>query len=392
MPKKHFETLAIHAGKLKDPYRALNSPLYLTSTFTFDSLQQADDAFEFKSDAYVYTRGRNPTITLLEERITALEEGEASVAFASGMAAITTVLLSLAKQGEEIVSHRNIYGSTFAALTKVFPRFGIEIKFIDMTDLTTLEKSISNKTKVFYFETPTNPSLEIIDIQAVCKIAKRKNIKVIIDNTFATPYFQKPLTLGADVVIHSATKYISGHGDAIGGIAVTDNKKYAFNLRFNFMCALGGAISPFNAWLLLRGLRTLSLRMKKHEENAKAIVNFLSQQSKVKKIFYPGLPSHPNHNIAKKQMFGFGGIVSFELNGDFSCTKNFIEKLKLHKLAISLGDSESLVEIPALMTHRSYPEEKLKEFGFSKKTIRLSTGLESEKDLIEDMQSALRCL
>jgi len=389
MTKKHFDTLAIHAGNRKNEHRALNTPIYMTSTFTFDNIQQADDTFDFKSDAYVYTRGRNPTIDVLEQRMATLEEGQDAIAFASGMAAITTVLLSLVKKEEIIIAHRNLYGSTFAALTNIFPRFGIQTKFVDMTDLNSLKAISSEKTKVFYFETPTNPSLEIIDIEEVCKIAKEKNIKVVVDNTFATPYFQKPLTLGADVVIHSATKYISGHGDVVAGIAVSKDKDYSFGLRFGFMCELGGIISPFNAWLLLRGLKTLSLRMKKHEENAQAIVAFLSSHGEVEKILYPALTSHPHHDIAKKQMSGFGGIVSFKLKGDFKRAKAFVEKLKLHKLAVSLGDAESLVEIPALMTHRAYPEEKLKEFGFSKKTIRISTGIENKEDIIEDIKQAI---
>lgn len=390
MNKKHFDTLAIHAAEEEDQNQSLNYPLYLTSTFTFTDIQQADDTFSFKRKAFVYTRGGNPTINLLEKRIAALENGKNAVAFASGMAAISSVLLSLVKTGEEILSHTTIYGSTYSTITQLFARYGIKSNFIDMTNLDSVKQAINKDTKVIYFETPTNPSLEIIDIEAITKIAKTANVKVVIDNTFATPYLQRPLELGADIVVHSATKYISGHGDIVGGLAIASDEEYLNELKFGYMCELGGVISPFNAWLLLRGMKTLSLRMQRHEENAKAIVDFLSKHPRVEKIMYAGLPSHPGHAIAKKQMSGFGGIISFELQGDENDARKCVENMEMAKLAVSLGDAETLVEVPALMTHRSYSAEALQKLGFSRKTIRISTGLEHHKDIIDDLAQALK--
>jgi len=361
----------------------------MTSTFTFTDLQQADDTFSFKRKAYVYTRGGNPTINLFEQRIAALEGGIDGVAFASGMAAITSVIMSFVKSGDEIIAHRNLYGSAFGALKHLMPDYGVKTKFVNMTNLEELKDAIGEKTKVLYFETPTNPSMEIIDLEAVAKIAAEAGIKVVVDNTFATPYLQRPLELGVDVVVHSATKYISGHGDAVGGVAVSKNQDYIYKLKFGYMCELGGVMSPFNAWLLLRGLKTLSLRMERHSSNAMKIANFLAENPLVERVMYPGMETHPGHEIAKRQMKDFGGIVSFELKGDLETAKAFVENLKLLKLAVSLGDAETLVEIPALMTHRDYLEEELKKFGFLKKTIRISAGLEHPDDIIADIKQSL---
>ncbi|AKI97372.1 trans-sulfuration enzyme family protein [Kosmotoga pacifica] len=390
--KMNFDTLAIHAAEQEDQNQSLNTPIYMTSTFTFTDLQQADDTFSFKRRAYVYTRGGNPTINLFEQRMAALENGIDSVAFASGMAAITSVLLSFAKVGDEIIAHRNLYGSAFGAMDHLFRDYGINTKFINMTHLEELEGAITEKTKVIYFETPTNPSMEIIDIEAVVSIAKEKGIKTVIDNTFATPYFQRPLELGVDVVVHSTTKYISGHGDAVGGVATSKDQDYIQRLKFGYMCELGGVMSPFNAWLFLRGLKTLPLRMERHAQNAQLIANFLVNHPLVEKVMYPGLKSHPGHEIARKQMSGFGGIVSFELKGDLEKAKTFVSNLSMLKLAVSLGDAETLVEVPALMTHRDYPEEELHKFGFSKKTVRISAGLEHPDDIIADIAQSLERL
>lgn len=385
----NFDTLAIHAAEQHDQNQALNNPIYMTSTFTFTDLQQADDTFSFKRKAYVYTRGGNPTINLFEQRIAALEGGVDGVAFASGMAAITSVIMSFVKSGDEIIAHRNLYGSAFGALKHLMPDYGVKTKFVNMTNLEELKDAIGEKTKVLYFETPTNPSMEIIDLEAVAKIAAEAGIKVVVDNTFATPYLQRPLELGVDVVVHSATKYISGHGDAVGGVAVSKNQDYIYKLKFGYMCELGGVMSPFNAWLLLRGLKTLSLRMERHSSNAMKIANFLAENPLVERVMYPGMETHPGHEIAKRQMKDFGGIVSFELKGDLETAKAFVENLKLLKLAVSLGDAETLVEIPALMTHRDYLEEELKKFGFLKKTIRISAGLEHPDDIIADIKQSL---
>lgn len=385
----NFDTLAIHAGEEEDQHQALNNPVYLTSTFTFRDIKQAQDTFDFKRKAYVYTRGGNPTVNLLERRMAALEKGIDSVAFSSGMAAITTVILSLSKNDDEIIAHRNLYGSTFSALDKLLPNYGIKTIFADMTNIEEVKDLITDKTRVIFFETPTNPSMEIIDIGAIVELARKYNISVVVDNTFATPYFQKPLEYGVDVVVHSATKYISGHGDVVAGIAISKDQEYIHRLKFGFMCELGGVMSPFDAWLLLRGLKTLHLRMERHNSNALELTNYLKNNTKVERVLHPSLKNHPGHSTAQKQMSGFGGIVSFELKGDLDIAKAFIKKLKMLKLAVSLGDAETLVEIPALMTHRDYPEDKLHEFGFKKKTIRISTGLENPLDIISDVKQAI---
>lgn len=385
----HFETLAIHAGEEKDQHQALTAPIYMSSTFIFDSIQQADDTFSFKRRAYVYTRGGNPTINLLERRVAALESGVDGVAFSSGMAAITTALLSLVKQGEHILAHNNLYGSTYSSINKLFPNFGISATFADLTAINNIKKHITPLTKVIYFETPVNPTLEIIDIAAIATIAREHKIKVVVDNTFASPFLQRPLELGADVVVHSATKYLSGHGDAVAGIAVARDADYITNLKFGYMCELGGVISPFNAWLILRGLKTLGIRMERHSQNAAVIAEFLSNQPKVARVMYPGLSTHVGHALAKKQMTGFGGIISFELHGEAETAAKFIEHVHLAKLAVSLGDAETLIEIPALMTHKSYSAEDLSKCKFSQKTIRISVGLENHNDIIDDLNNAL---
>ncbi|HNQ71210.1 trans-sulfuration enzyme family protein [Mesotoga prima] len=387
--KLHFDTLSIHAAEQEDQNQSLNPPIYMTSTFTFTDLQQAEDTFSFKRRAYVYTRGGNPTINLFEQRLATLENGVDGVAFSSGMAAISSVVMSFAAAGDSLVAHRNLYGSTFGFLNHLITNYGVKTKFINMTDLNAVEKAITSETKLIYLETPTNPALEIIDIEALAKIAHSNGVKVVVDNTFATPVFQRPLDFGADVVLHSATKYISGHGDVIGGFATSKDFDYVQKLKFGYMCELGGVMSPFNAWLLLRGMKTLGLRMERHEKNAREIANFLRNRPEVVKVSYPGFEDHPGHDIASRQMEGFGGIISFELKGPRENAESFVRNLKLIKLAVSLGDAETLVEVPAMMTHRDYPEEELHEFGFSNKTVRISAGLEHYSDLLNDIEDSL---
>lgn len=387
--KHHFDTLSIHAAEQEDQNQSLNPPIYMTSTFTFTDLQQAEDTFSFKRRAYVYTRGGNPTINLFEQRLATLENGVDGVAFSSGMAAISSVVMSFAAAGDSLVAHRNLYGSTFGFLNHLITNYGVKTKFINMTDLNAVEKAITSETKLIYLETPTNPALEIIDIEALAKIAHSNGVKVVVDNTFATPVFQRPLDFGADVVLHSATKYISGHGDVIGGFATSKDFDYVQKLKFGYMCELGGVMSPFNAWLLLRGMKTLGLRMERHEKNAREIANFLRNRPEVVKVSYPGFEDHPGHDIASRQMEGFGGIISFELKGPRENAESFVRNLNLIKLAVSLGDAETLVEVPAMMTHRDYPEEELHEFGFSNKTVRISAGLEHYSDLLNDIENSL---
>ena len=388
-----IDTKAIHGGcDGYNPSYSLNPPIFQTSTFVFKDLEHVEDVMSFKSDDYVYTRGNNPTLRLLEKRLSELEGGKSAVAFASGMAAISSVIFSLVKPGDTIITHRTLYGSSYNVAAKLAPKFNIVSKMIDLTNIDNLENEIDESVKVIYFETPSNPNLEIIDIEKISSIASKYNIKVVVDNTFASPYFQNPLKLGADIVVHSATKYICGHGDVVGGIAISKDDNYINELKFDYMCEFGGVMSPFNAWLLLRGLKTLGLRMKKHEENAICVANFLNSHEKVEKVMYPGLKSFKGHDLCKKQMSGFGGILSFELKDKYNNLDKFFKNLNLLSLAVSLGDCESLIQHPASMTHRGYPNEKLEEFGFSNKTIRISCGIENVEDIIEDIKCALDSL
>lgn len=386
-----FDTKAIHGGsKGKNPNNALNPPIFQTSTFVFDSIEHANKVMSFESDDYVYTRGNNPTLRLFENRVTELEHGKGAVAFASGMAAISSVIFSLLKPTDTIIVHKTLYGSSYSVVTELLPKYNINYKVVDLTNLEELKNSIDKSTKVIYFETPSNPDLSIIDIKRVSEIGRDNDIKVVVDNTFASPYFQNPLLLGADVVVHSATKYICGHGDVVGGVAIAKDLDYIHYLKFGYMCEFGGVMSPFNAWLLLRGLKTLGLRMRQHEKNAIEVAEFLRNHPKIESVMYPGLPDFKNHNIAKEQMNGFGAMISFEVKGGLEEAIKFVEMLKLAQLAVSLGDCETLVQLPAAITHRGYPKEKLAEFGLTESMVRISVGLEDSRDIIKDIEYALR--
>ncbi|MEY8303922.1 trans-sulfuration enzyme family protein [Anaerosalibacter bizertensis] len=391
MNKNHgFDTRAIHAGGTgKNPSNALNPPIFQTSTFVFDDIDHVEKVMSFQSDDYVYTRGNNPTLRLFENRMAELEHGEGAVAFASGMAAISSVLFSFLKPNDNVIVHRTLYGSSYSVITKLLPQYGVEHKIRDLTNLENLKEAIDENTKLIYFETPSNPNLSIIDIKKVVEIAKEKDIKVVVDNTFATPYFQNPLELGADVVVHSATKYICGHGDVVGGVVISKDNDYIQRLKFDYMCEFGGVMSPFNAWLLLRGLKTLGLRMRQHEKNATEVAKFLKNHPKIKTVMYPGLENFKGYDIAKEQMNGFGAMISFEVDGGLKDAIKFVESVKLAQLAVSLGDCETLIEVPAAMTHRGYPNEKLKEFGLTESMVRISVGLEDSEDIIEDLEQAL---
>ncbi|MBN2695284.1 PLP-dependent transferase [bacterium] len=376
MEIKHFETISIHGNrKDKNPENALNYPIFQTSTFTFNSVDDAEKAFSFESSDYVYTRGNNPTIKQFEDRMSDLEEGSGAVAFSSGMGAISSTLFSLLKPNDQVIAHPVLYGSSYNVLNTLLPKYGVKTVF---TNLTTdvFESKITKDTKVIYFETPVNPTLDIIDIKMVSNIAKKYGIKVVVDNTFATPYFQKPLTLGADVVVHSATKYIGGHGDVVAGVAIAKDIDYINSLKFNYMCEFGSVLSPFNAWLLLRGLKTLGLRVRVHSENGEKIAQYLKNHELVERVFYPNQ----------------GGIVSFELKGGFEKAKQLLNSLKMIKIAVSLGDTETLIEHPASMTHRSLSKEQLKAFNLTENMIRISAGLEHYEDIILDLDNALKTL
>ncbi len=389
----HFDTLAIHGREHgKNAENALNPPIYQTSTFVFDDTDHVEAVMSFKSDDYVYTRGNNPTLRLFENRMRDLENGKGAVAFASGMAAISSVLFSFLKPGDNVIIHKTVYGSSYSVATKLLPRYGISCTSTDLSDTASLEKAVTDNTRVIYFETPSNPNLSIVDIEKVSQIAGSRNIKVVIDNTFATPFFQKPLDLGADVVVHSATKYISGHGDVVAGVAVAKDAEYIQSLKFDYMAEFGGVLSPFNAWLLLRGLKTLGIRMQRHEENALKIADYLYNHPKVTSVMYPGLPSFSGYETAKKQMSGFGAMISFEVSGGLEAAKTVINNIKLIQMAVSLGDCESLMELPAAMTHRGYDREKLNRFGLSESMLRISVGLENADDIIEDLDRSINLI
>jgi len=384
-----FETQSIHGGgPHKNAENALNPPIYQTSTFVFNDTQHVEDVMSFKSSDYVYTRGNNPTLRLFENRMAALEGGKSAVAFASGMAAISSTLFSLLKPGENVLAHKTLYGSSHSVITELMPRYGMEFKIGDLEGNPELESMVDEKTRVIYFETPSNPSMVLIDIEKIVSFAKPRGIKVVVDNTFASPYFQRPLEMGVDVVCHSATKYICGHGDVVAGVAVARDEDYIQSLKFEYMCEFGGVLSPFNAWLLLRGLKTLSIRMRRHEENAMQLARYLEDHPKVKSVAYPGLESFPGHELAKKQMDGFGAVLSFEIAGDLARARKFVDATQLIQLAVSLGDCESLIELPAAMTHRGYDAARLAEFGLTESMVRISVGIENIQDLIDDLDRA----
>ena len=392
MDNKHlkFETQSIHAGGgHNNPENALNPPIFLTSTFAFENTDKVDAVMSFESDDYVYTRGNNPTLRLFENRMAALESGSGAVSFASGMAAISSVLFSFLRPGDKVLVHKTLYGSSYNVVTKVLPKYEIGYTIADLAQPESLESVVDESTKVIYFETPSNPNLSIVDIRKIVDFAKPRGIKVVIDNTFATPYFQRPLEMGVDVVVHSATKYICGHGDVVAGVAVSRDQEYIMSLKFDYMCEFGGVLSPFNAWLLLRGLKTLGLRMRQHEANAVAAAEYLQKHPKVTGVQFPGLENFPGHEIAKSQMDGYGAIVSFEVDGGLQAAKRMVNNTKLFQLAVSLGDCETLVQLPAAMTHRGYDQESLHEFGLTESMIRISVGLEHIDDILAELEQAL---
>ncbi len=385
------DTECIHGHQMDPfPYRAMSMPIVQSSNFTFDSIDHVLQAMGSDEDDYVYTRGGNPTIKVFEQLMATLEKGRYAVGFSSGMGAISAVIMSLLEAGDEIIINQTLYGNTFNFVTKTLKRFGIKHKIVNLQDLSALKEAISPATKLIYFESPDNPLLGIVDIRGVCDLAKESGIKVVIDNTFATPYHQNPLELGVDVVVHSASKYICGHGDVVGGVAIANDKEYIDRLRFQFMCLFGSVISPFDAWLLIRGLKTFSTRMAKHNKNAQRVTEFLEAHPKIEKVHYPGLKTNPFYDVAKKQMRnGFGGILSFELKGDYEDAVRFVEHVKLAKLAVSLGDCDTLVELPIVMTHKGYSQDVLDSMGIKENLIRMSIGLEDPEDIIDDISLGL---
>ncbi len=379
--KQRFETRAIHTGCEPEPGTgAVMTPIFQTSTFVQESPGK-------KKEGYAYARTHNPTRTALEKNIASLEEGEYGLAFSSGMAAISTVVQML-NAGDHVLSCDDVYSGTFRVFEKVFKRHNLEFDFVDITNPHSLEKHIKGNTKIIWLESPSNPLLKITDIESITRIAKSKNILTVIDNTFATPFFQKPLNLGVNIVVHSTTKYLNGHSDIIGGAVVTNDRKLYNEIQF-IQNAAGAVPGPFDCFLVLRGIKTLAVRMERHAENAMKIAQFLEKLPQVRRVIYPGLKSHPQHELAKKQMSGFGGIISFFIKGGLKASRSFLEKLEIFSLAESLGGVESLIEHPAIMTHVSLPNEVKEKLGISDELIRISVGIENVDDLIDDLEKAL---
>ena len=375
-----FATKAIHAGQEPDPSTgAIMTPIFQTSTYAQAGLGD--------HKGYEYSRSHNPTRTALENCIAALEDGQFALAFASGMAA-ETAILSLLSAGDHIVSCDDLYGGTYRIYERIMRRYNVETSYVAAANIAGYEAAIRPNTKLLWLETPTNPLLRLIDIAAVAKIAHQHNLLVVVDNTFASPYFQQPLNLGADIVVHSTTKYINGHSDVIGGVIVTNNDDVYQSIKF-YENAAGGVPAPFDSWLTLRGIKTLAVRMRQHEENARAIASFLSEHPRVEKVYYPGLVTHPDHELAKRQMRGFGGMVSFQFKGTYADVDKVVRRFKVFALAESLGGVESLVCHPASMTHGSIPKDIREARGLTDTLLRLSVGIEDIDDLLNDLEQAL---
>ena len=375
-----FETLAIHGHGNPDPaYGAVMTPIYQTSTFAFKGIMQPGK--------FDYSRSGNPTRKALEDTLAALEGGTAGFAFATGMAAEATVLASF-NSGDHILVHNDLYGGTYRLLTTVFARRGLEVSFVDMRDLEALENAFRKNTRALWTETPTNPLMNLLDLKAVSALARKHGALTVTDNTFLSPYFQRPLELGVDIVLHSTTKYINGHSDVVGGAAIVRDPKLAELIYFH-QNAMGTCCGPQDAFLVLRGIKTLAVRMEAHNRNALALAHWLEAHPKIERVLHPGLQSHPQHELAKQQMTGFGGTFSFRVKGGQKEAFTLLSNVKLHTLAESLGGVESLIEHPWTMTHVSVPEEARRQMGITENLIRVSVGIEHIDDIIADMEQAL---
>lgn len=385
-----FSTMAIHHGY--DPMEnegALTPPLHLTSTFVFETAEAGGEMFAGEQVGHIYSRISNPTNDLLERRIAVLEGAEAGLALASGMGAISATLWTLLAPGDEIILDKTLYGCTFAFMHHGLAKFGVKVTHVDLTQPEKLAAAISEKTKVVYFETPANPNMRLVNITKISEISHANDAKVVVDNTYATPYLTQPIKYGADVVLHSATKYLGGHGDVVAGLLV-GSAELVGDIRLQGMKDMTGAVmAPFNAMLILRGLKTLELRMDRHCSSAGTIASMLEQSLSVQKVWYPGLESFEQHDLAKRQMSQFGGMIAFELTGGKQAGIDMMNKLQLISRAVSLGDTETLVQHPASMTHSTYSTEELADHGISEGLVRLSIGLEGIDDVLADLEQAL---
>ncbi|UCF63974.1 MAG: PLP-dependent transferase [bacterium] len=382
-----LETKAIHVGEEPNLQAGgsgdVVKPIHLATTF-------ARKDVDHPTAGYEYIRSGNPTRLGLEARLASLENARYGLAFASGLAAETTLFLSLLKSGDHMVAFDDLYGGSRRLMDKIFQnKFQISVSFVDARDSGQVAAAIRKNTRLVWLETPTNPLLKLCDIEEICRIAQQHHIPVVVDNTFMSPYFQQPLQLGADIVMHSSTKYLNGHSDSLGGALMLNDNDIYEKLKFTQNSA-GGVLSPFDSFLVMRGLKTLGVRMRQHAQNAGIIAEFLEKNPGVERVIYPGLKSHPQHDLACKQMNGFGGMLSFELQGDLKTAKKFVESTRYFALAESLGGVESLIELPALMTHASVPEAERRKIGLSETLIRISVGIEHADDLLEDLDNAFK--
>ncbi|MFT8320666.1 MAG: aminotransferase class I/II-fold pyridoxal phosphate-dependent enzyme [Bacillus sp. (in: firmicutes)] len=384
-----IDTKVIHENQMPDSEtRAISTSITPAVAYAFPDVQTAAAVVAGEEEGTFYGRYGNPTLAKLEKKIASLEGGEAALGVASGMAAIATALLAYVKKDDHVLVTKDVYGGTYSFLASIAIRYGIQFDYVDCTDIHSIKQAIKQNTKAIYIETPSNPLLTILDIKEIAEICKSNNLPLIVDNTFMTPYLQKPLEDGATIVVHSATKYINGHGDVLAGFIV-GNQQTIHYMRKTLMGNLGQNLNAFDAYLILRGLKTMALRMQRHCDNAWKVAQFLESHPAVKQVYYPGLPSHPQHELAKKQMKLMGGIVSFEIKGDYHTATTFMNALKLAYISFSLGDPETLVQHPASMTHASIPTKEKIKFNISDELIRISLGLEDAEDIIDDIEQAL---
>ncbi|UUO24850.1 methionine gamma-lyase [Colwellia sp. M166] len=386
---KHIETQAIHAGRINDEqFGSLATPLYQTSTFIFENAQQGADRFAGEAEGYIYSRLGNPTTRQLEMRVAAMEEMEDAAATATGMGAVSGALLANLSCGDHLISSKAVYGCSFALMNHQLTRWGIEVSFVDMAKPAEVEAAIKPNTKVIFLETPVNPNLAVYDLAAIGKIAQQHKIISVVDNTFLTPVLQQPKKYGIDIVVHSATKYLNGHGDVVAGIICGSNEMI-MNIKMTVLKDIGATMSPHDAWLIMRGLKTLPIRMERHCNNAQIIAEFLESHEKVAQVYYPGLKSHPGHKFIGSQMKAAGGVIAFEIDSDLAGGSDFINRMQLFSIAVSLGDAESLIQHPASMTHSPYTQEERVAAGISDSLIRISVGLENVDDLLADLSQSL---
>lgn len=384
-----FDSMAVHAGKAKDTKNSAVSPIYQTSTFSFEDADHGARCFSGEDKGYIYTRIGNPTITELEDAVAKLEHGFGGIAVSSGMAAVNTVYLAFLGQGKHLVAHNALYGPSRGIMESLYPRFGVESTFVDATYVENVEKAIRPETSLIYLETPANPTIGMTDIAAICEIAKKHNIPVCVDNTFCSPYLQLPLELGADIVLHSMTKFINGHADIVAGIVVAKTEEL-YNRMRPVMVNMGFNMDPHQAWLTRRGLKTLGIRIERAQENAIKVAEFLQQHPKVEWVLYPGLTSHPQYELGKRQMKGPGAMISFELKGGIEAGKKMMNHVQLALLAVSLGGIETLIQHPASMTHSKLSASSKHAAGITDGLVRLSVGIENVEDIIADLASALK--